>query len=203
MSAGWCPDIRRSNLHPALEGQFRARQEDAMRTSLLLALLTLVVVAGCAMPPQSATPHQSAAPEAAGPKPDARFHITTTSISPGMGLSFADGRLGDNYIDYKFQVRAMTLNIDNDRFALSGQQVTFYGNVYHLQHVPDFAGTYKAATAEVTSAVGGSERSRAFQNENGVIVRLTGRYVPGEAGFGGWFDVRLLRDNFTITLKDF
>jgi hypothetical protein len=120
-----------------------------------------------------------------------------------MGLSFADGRLGDNYIDYKFQVRAMTLNIDDDRFAQSGQQVTFYGNVYHLQHVPDFAGTYKAATPEVTNAVGGSERSRAFQNENGVIIRLTGRYVPGEVGFGGWFDVRLLRDNFTITLKDF
>jgi hypothetical protein len=174
-----------------------------MRTSLLILLLTLVLVAGCATPQQSAAPQRSDAPEATGPKPDARFQITTTSISPGMGLSFADGRLGDNYIDYKFQVRAMTLNIDNDRFALSGQQVTFYGDVYHLQHVPDFAGTYKVATPEVTSAVGGSERSRAFQNENGVILRLTGRYVPGEVGMGGWFDVRLLKDNFTITLKEF
>ena len=174
-----------------------------MRVSLLMLLLPLVLVAGCATPQQSATPQRSAAPEATGPKPDARFQITTTSISPGMGLSFADGRLGDNYIDYKFQVRAMTLNIDDDRFALSGQQVTFYGNVYHLQHVPEFAGTYKSVTPAAPSDVLGSAPSRVFQNENGVIIRLTGQYVPGEVGFGGWFDVRLLRDNFTITLKDF
>ena len=178
-----------------------------MRTKLLMLLLALVWVAGCATPQQSATPDaagpRSATPEATGPKPDARFQITTTSISPGMGLSWADGRLGDNYIDYKFQVQALTLNVDNDRFALSGQQVTIYGNVYHLQHVPDFAGTYKVATPEVTSAVGGSERNRAYQNENGVIIRMTGNYVPGATGMGGWFDVRLLKDNFTITLKDF
>ena len=174
-----------------------------MRAKLLMLLLALVWVAGCAMPPQSAAPRQSAAPEATGLKPDARFQLTTTSISPGMGVSWADGRLGDNYIDYKFQVRALTLNEDNDRFALSGQQVTIYGNVYHLQHIPDFAGTYKVATPEVTSTVGGSERDRAYQNENGVIIRMTGNYVPGATGMGGWFDVRLLKDNFTITLKDF
>jgi hypothetical protein len=178
-----------------------------MRTKLLMLVLILVWVAGCAIPQQSATPEaagpRAAAPEAAGLKPDARFQITTTTISPGLGLSFADGRLGDNYIDYKFQVRAMTLNEWNDRLAMSGQQVTFYGDVYYLPHVPDFAGTYKVATPEVTRAVGGSERSRAFQNENGVIMRLTGRYLPWLSGEGGWFDVRLLRDNFTITLKDF
>jgi hypothetical protein len=178
-----------------------------MRATLLMLLSTLVCVAGCATPQQSAAPaaasQQSAVPAASGLKPDARFQLTTTSISPGMGLSWADGRLGDNYIDYKFQVRALTLNEDNDRFALSGQQITIYGNVYHLQHIPDFAGTYKVATPEVTSAVGGSERNRAYQNENGVIIRMTGNYVPGATGMGGWFDVRLLKDNFSITLKDF
>jgi hypothetical protein len=179
-----------------------------MRTTLVfMLLLSLVWVAGCATPQQSATPEaagpRSATPETAGPKPDARFQITTTSMSPGMGLSFADGRLGDNYIDYKFQVQAMTLNVDSDWFAQSGQQVTFYGNVYHLPHVPAFAGTYKSLTPAAPSDVLGSAPSRAFQNENGVIIRVTGRYVPGVSGMGGWFDVRLLRDNFTITLKDF
>jgi hypothetical protein len=174
-----------------------------MRTKLLMLLLILVWVVGCATPQQSAAPPQSVAPEAAGPKPDARFQITTTSISPGLGLSFADGRLGDNYIDYKFQVRAMTLNEWNDRLAMSGQQVTFYGNVYHLQHVPDFAGTYTDATPAVTKAVGGSERSRVYQNNNGVILRITGRYNPEMAGMGSEFDVRLLRGDFTITMKEF
>ena len=111
-----------------------------MRTSLLMTLVTLVWVAGCAMPPQSA------ALEAAGPKPDARFQVTTTAISPGMGLSWGNGRLGDNYIDYKFRVEVLTLNEWNDRFAVSGQQVTLYGNVYPLVHVPDFAGTYTRKT---------------------------------------------------------
>src|SRR5262245_56010579 len=105
-----------------------------MRTTLLMLLLALVWVAGCATPPPAATPAaagpRSATPQAAGPTPDARFQMTTTSISPGLGLSFADGRLGDNYINYKFQVQAMTLNEFSDRFTRSGQQVTFYGNVY-------------------------------------------------------------------------
>ena len=168
-----------------------------MRIRLLMAVLTLMCVAGCATPPQSA------APEATGPKPDARFQVTTTSISQGMGMSWADGRLGDNFIDYKFRVEALTLNEWNDRFAASGQQVTLYGNVYHLEHVPDFAGTYTEASPEVTSAMGGSERSRVYQNENGVIVRITGRFVPGSLGMTGYFDVRLLKKNFTVTLKNF
>jgi hypothetical protein len=176
-----------------------------MRIKLLMLLLSLIWVAGCATPQQSATPEaagpKSATPEAAGPKPDARFQITTTAISPGMGLSFADGRLGDNYIDYKFQVQAMTLNVDSD--LPRGQQVTFYGNVYHLPHVSAFAGTYKSLTPHGPSDVLGSAPSRAFQNENGVIIHLTGRYVPGSAGMRGWFDVRLLRDDFTVTLKEF
>jgi hypothetical protein len=168
--------------------------EDAMRTSMLLALLTLVLVAGCA------TPQQSAAPVDPGPKPDARFQLTTTSISPGMGLSWGDGRLGDNYIDYKFTVEALTLNVWSDQFALSGQQVTLYGNVYNLKNVPDFAGTYTKATPEVTSSVGGSERSRVYQNDKGVIVRITGKFVP-DMGFD--LDITLLKDNFKVTLKQF
>jgi hypothetical protein len=168
-----------------------------MRTSLLIALVALVLGSGCA------SQTQQAAPAAAGPKPDARFQLTTTSISTGMGLSWADGRLGDNYIDYKFTVEALTLNEWNNRFALSGQQVTLYGNVYQLTHVPDFAGMYRAATPAVASSVGGSENSRVFQNEKGVLVRITGRFVPGSTGMAENFDVTLLKDNFTIKLKDF
>ncbi len=168
-----------------------------MRTRLVFALLALVLVAGCAMP------QQSAAPEDAGPKPDARFQVTTTSISPGMGLSWGDGRLGDNHMNYRFTVEALTLNQWNDRFARSGQQVTIYGNVYHLEEVADFAGSYRKATPAVTSAVGGSDRSRVYQNENGVIMRITGRFVPGHLGMTDMFDVRLLRDDFTVTLRDF
>jgi hypothetical protein len=165
-----------------------------MRTNLLVALLTLGLVAGCASQMQQATS------EAAGPKPDARFQITTTSISQGMGLSWADGRLGDNYIDYKFRVEALTLNEWNNRYAVSGQQVTLYGNVYHLQQIPDFAGTYTGASPAVTSSVGGSEHSRVYQNDKGVLVRITGRFI---GGMSEMFDVQLLKNDFTVTFRDF
>jgi hypothetical protein len=92
-----------------------------MRRRRCIPLLTLVLVVG------SAAQRQSEAPADAGPKPDRRFQMTTTSISPGMRLSWGDGRLGDSFIDYKFTVEALTLNEWNDRFACSDQQVTIYG----------------------------------------------------------------------------
>jgi hypothetical protein len=166
-----------------------------MRTRMLIPLLTLVLVAGCvSQTPNQAAGTRGASPDA-GPTPDARFQVTTTSISPGMGLSWGDGRLADNYMDYKFRVEALTLNEWNDRYAESGQQVTLYGSVYHLKDVPDFAGTYTVATPAVTASVGGSDSSRVYQNDKGVIVRITGRFVSGALGMTGNFDVRLLKND--------
>jgi hypothetical protein len=174
-----------------------------MRTSMLIPLLTLVLVAGSvSQSPNPVAGTRGASPDA-GLRPDARFQMTTTSISQDMGLSWGDGRLADDYMDYKFRVEALTLNEWNDQYALSGQQVTLYGNVYNLKDVPDFAGTYTAATPEVTASVGGSERSRVYQNENGVIVRITGRFISGALGMTGNFDVRLLKNDFTVTLRAF
>jgi hypothetical protein len=42
-----------------------------------------------------------------------------------------------------------------------------------------------------------------YQNDKGVIVRITGRFVPGAVGMGDDDDVRLLQDDFTITFRDF
>jgi len=179
------------------------QEEDAMNTRMLISLLTLVLVVGyVSQNPNSVAGTLGASP-GTGPTPDARFQMTTTSISPGMGLSFGTGRLADNYMDYKFKVKALTLNEWNDRYALSGQQVTLYGNVYNLQDVPAFAGTYTEATPQVAASVGGSEQNRVYQNENGVIVRLTGTFVSGELGMTGYFDVRLLKKDFTVTLVAF
>jgi hypothetical protein len=174
-----------------------------MRTRTLIPLLTLMLVAGyVSQSPNPVAGTRGASPDA-GLRPDARFQMTTTSISQGMGLSWGDGRLADDYMDYKFRVEALTLNEWNDQFALSGQQVTLYGNVYNLKDVPDFAGTYTGATPEVTASVGGTERHRVYQNENGVIVRITGRFISGALGYTGNFDVRLLKNDFTVTLRAF
>ena len=52
-----------------------------MRTRRCMPLVTVILVAGCA------AQRQSGVPADAGPKPDARFQVTTTSISPGMELT--------------------------------------------------------------------------------------------------------------------
>ena len=134
-----------------------------MRTKLLMLLLTLVWVAGCATPQQSAAPQQSAGPSIASPRLPGlsrmrAFRSRRRRFPRGWGSVGLTAGSATTTSTISFRCEALTLNVDNDRFALSGQQVTLYGNVYHLQHVPDFAGTYKVATPEVTSAVGGSER---------------------------------------------
>jgi hypothetical protein len=50
--------------------------------------------------------------------------------------------------------------------------------------------------------MGGSDRSRVFQNDKSVIIRIPGRLVPDTAGMGNDFDVRLLKDTFNVKLKD-
>jgi hypothetical protein len=168
-----------------------------MKTRMFVPLFAFVLVVGCA----SQRTNQAAGN--GGPTPDGRFQMTTTSISPDMGLTWGDGQLSFNDLDYKFSVEALTLNEWDNSLARSGQQVTLYGNVYKLKNVADFPGTYKEATPEVTSAVGGSDRSRVYQSDKGVIVRVTGRFVPGSMGMSDFFDIRLLHDNFKVTLRAF
>ena len=57
-------------------------------------------------------------------------------------------------------------------------------NLHLMSHVPDFAGAYTGTTPAVTRAVGGSERSLVYQDDEGVIVRIAGRFVPGPSAWG-------------------
>jgi hypothetical protein len=66
----------------------------------------------------------------------------TTSISPSMGLSWADGRFSFNNQNYKFRLEAQTYTESNMLNNLAGQQLTIEGLVYTLKNVSDFAGTY-------------------------------------------------------------
>jgi hypothetical protein len=104
----------------------------------------------------------------------------------GMGLSWSDGRLGDNYIDYKFTVEALPLNEWNDRFARSGQQITLYDNVYQLKDVADFAGIYKGVTT--SKSVRHKVLSCANMPKNFGISRPSGRLcAPSAQGRGAGY----------------
>jgi hypothetical protein len=132
------------------------------------------------------------------PKPDGRFQLMTTSISPGMGASWADGRFSFNNQDYKFQLEARTITESDVLNSLAGQQIALEGLVYNLKNPGDFAGTYTLVKPEVVKAMGGTGRGRVFQNDKGVVVRVTRRIKTQED-----LSLRLLGDSFKVTLQQF
>jgi hypothetical protein len=168
---------------------------DRMNRTLML-LFVVGVALLWAVPPVAAGQKGTAGDKA--PTPDGRFQIMTTSISPGMGASYADGRFSFKGQDHKFRVEARTLADPNVTNYLAGQQIAIEGQVYNLKDVSDFAGTYTRVKPEVVKAMGGSSRDSVFQNDKGVVVRVTRRIKQNEA-----LDVRLLGDSFNVTLKEF
>jgi len=132
------------------------------------------------------------------PKPDGKVRMITTSISPNMGVTWADGQLSYNNQDYKFRVEAKTYTESQVLTNLAGQQIVFQGNVYNLKNVDDFAGTYTHIKPEAVKAMGGTGRNPAFHNEKGVVIVVTKRKT---LDYGLY--VSLVGDSFKVTLKDF
>jgi hypothetical protein len=82
----------------------------------------------------------------------------TTSISPGMGVSWADGRFSFNNQDYTFRLEAQSYTESDLLNSLAGQQITIEGLVYNLKNVSDFVGTYTRVKPEVVRAMEGWPR---------------------------------------------
>jgi hypothetical protein len=135
---------------------------------------------------------------ATAPKPDARFRVITTSISPNMGVTWADGELSFKGQTYKFRVEAKTYTEADVWGTAAGQQIVFEGPVFNLKNVADFAGTYSHIKPEVVKAAGGTGRNPAFQNDKGVAVVITRRVKMDYSLY-----VSLIGDSFTVTMKDF
>jgi hypothetical protein len=135
---------------------------------------------------------------AAAPKPDGKFRVITTSISPSMGVSWADGELSFNNQVYKFRLEAKTYTESQVLTNLAGGQIAFEGSVYNLKNVGDFAGTYIHIKPEAVRAMGGSGRNPAFHNDKGValVVTRTAKLEPG-------IYVSLVGDSFKVMMKDF
>jgi hypothetical protein len=141
---------------------------------------------------------QKGAAGGGAPKPDGRFQVVTTSISPNMGVSWADGRFSYNNQDHKFRVEAETMADSEALTYLAGQQIKYEGAVYNLKDVSDFAGTYKRLKPEVVKAMGGTGTRPVFQNDKGVVLVLTKtlKSRPEQS-------IRLLGDSFKVTLQQF
>ena len=167
------------------------------RVSQTLVLLLVVAVAllWIVIPVDAG---QKGAAGGGAPKPDGRFQVVTTSISPNMGVSWADGRFSYNNQDYKFRVEAETMADSESLNYLAGQQIQYEGAVYNLKNVSDFAGTYRRLKPEVVKAMGGTGTRPVFQNDKGVVLVLTKTLKSRPE-----LSLRLLGDSFKVSLQQF
>jgi hypothetical protein len=81
--------------------------------------------------------------------------------------------------EYKFKVNGLSV-VD-----LGVSNVSVAGEVYHLRHLSDFAGTYTAASAGI--AVGGGDAASYLENQHDVVLKLksTKQGVQFTLGAGG------------------
>jgi hypothetical protein len=162
------------------------------RMNRILVLLFLVGVALLWVVPPVSTAQEGA------PQPDGSFQMTTTSIAPDMGVSWADGQLSFKFQTYSFGVEGRTMADDDTLSALGGEQVTLQGMVYNLKNVSDFSGTYTRVKPEDLTAMRGFGSDHAFKNDKDVVLRVTKRQATTED-----LHVRLLSNRFKVTMKAF
>jgi|Tabmets5t2r1_1033131.scaffolds.fasta_scaffold57565_1 hypothetical protein len=166
-----------------------------MNLALVLLLVVGVALLGVVTP---AVAGQKGAAKDGAPKPDGKFQVMTTSIAPDRGVSWADGRFSYSDQVYKFRVEAQTMTESRVLDQLAGQQVSYEGLVYNLKNPADFAGTYTRVKPEVVRAMGGTGQHHVFQNEKGVVLRVTRSQKMSDAVY-----VSLIGDSFKVMMRDF
>ena len=102
---------------------------------------------------------------ASGEEPSATVTIESTSVAIGIGVQWGHGTLKYEGQEYKFSVNGLSV-VD-----LGVSSISATGNVYKLNKLSDFAGTYSAAEAGI--AVGAGVGAQTMENQNGVVMNLT------------------------------
>ncbi len=112
-------------------------------------------------------------------KPDATLKLSGGSIAAGVGIVWEKGTLSFQGKDWPVEVRGVSVG------DVGVAKIDATGEVYGLKKVPDFNGTYAAAGAGGTAAVGGT--GVVMTNENGVTVKLVSatQGINIGAGVGG------------------
>ncbi len=98
-------------------------------------------------------------------KPTATVSIESKAVALGVGVQWGSGVLKFKGKEYNFKVNGISV-VDIGITTISAT-----GDVYHLEKVEDFSGTYTSAEAGI--AVGGGAGAVAMKNQNGVVMKLT------------------------------
>lgn len=119
-------------------------------------------------------------------KPSGTVSLESKSVAAGIGVSWGDGTLMFQNQPHKFSVKGLSV-VD-----VGVSKVSAKGDVYDLTKLEDFSGTYVAAQASATIAAGGG--AIALQNQNGVVMVLTGTSMGAQLTLAPkGVDVKLVR----------
>ena len=100
----------------------------------------------------------------AAEKPDATVTIEANSVALGFGVNWGYGTLNYKGKTYRFKVNGLSV-VD-----LGISKISAVGEVYGLDHLSDFAGTYNAASVGID--IGGGAGASVMENQNDVIIKM-------------------------------
>ena len=119
-------------------------------------------------------------------RPDATVHFTGGSVAAGLGYTWGEGT-----IDYKGKVHHFTVN-GLSAGDLGASKIEATGEVFGLNSLEDFEGTYGAVTAGATAGAGGGATE--MKNANGVTITAKANTEGAKLKLGV--------DGVKISLKD-
>ncbi|MHB9074881.1 MAG: hypothetical protein ACYC6G_15305 [Desulfobaccales bacterium] len=90
--------------------------------------------------------------------------IKVTQAAVGLGVSWGDGTLNFKGKDYKFKVKGLNL------IGLGLTSINAKGEVYNLEKLDDFPGTYYGVEAGATVIKGSA--GMLLKNSTGVVLNL-------------------------------
>jgi len=128
---------------------------------------------------------EAAAHASKSSKPTGTIKFTEGSVAVGVGYQWGKGVLAYKGRRYRFKISGLTAG------ELGGNKITARGEVYHLQKLSDFSGTYTSAGAGATAA--GGFDVEAMRNGNGVEIKV----VSTTKGA----DLRAAIEGVTITVE--
>ena len=101
---------------------------------------------------------------AANDVPDATVSFSGKAAAVGVATTWGQGTLHFRGQDYPFKLQGLGL------LGVGASSFEAIGEVYRMEKVEDFAGTYAAASA--AAALDQGEYSTAMQNQHGVMMRI-------------------------------
>ena len=126
-------------------------------------------------------------------EPAATFSFESTSVALGVGRSSGNGTLNYDGETYRFSITGLSL-ID-----VGISKINAEGEVYNLNNLEDFSGTYMALEAGGALVKGGS--GTVMKNSKGVLINLKSKQDGLKLTFGPQGMNIILKDKVSKPLR--